>query len=341
MEQSTRRTLRIVGISLLVAAQAEGLLGGFASRAPGRQEVGAPPDPAAAELLDAALVGAEDRLRAELEEGAPVDGRNQHGQTALMLAAQSRCVNCLKALLEAGADIDARDNQGRTALMAAASNHLGAVELLLAADANVNAHANSGATALTVASWGRGKDRPEIVKALLQAGAQVNARENDGETALYLAATGGQLEMVKALLKGGADVSLGTENGVTPLMGAMSDFPEKPAAKEIIELLLAAGANPNAARSDNGRPVLMSAVRKGDPEIVRILLEAGADPNGAETDFMQNTVLHIAAEKGDPVIVGMLLEAGADGNVENRFGQTPLDVAKQHGHEEIVKVLGG
>jgi ankyrin repeat protein len=52
-----------------------------------------------------------------------------------------------------------------------------------------------------------------------------------------------------------------------------------------------------------------------------------------------DTPLHLAAEKGHLDIVGYLTEKGANVNVKRRYGLTPLHFAAQSGHLDIVKYL--
>lgn len=79
---------------------------------------------------------------------ANVNQRNQHGETALIVAA-ARNVEITRMLIAAKAEINAKDNEGRTALTNAANAHSkDAVRLLIASKANVNAKDKQGKTVL-------------------------------------------------------------------------------------------------------------------------------------------------------------------------------------------------
>ncbi len=52
-----------------------------------------------------------------------------------------------------------------------------------------------------------------------------------------------------------------------------------------------------------------------------------------------NTPLHLAANLGQTAIVELLIQAGADVNAQNKQGQTPLDLATQKKHTEIINLL--
>lgn len=55
-------------------------------------------------------------MRVLLLHGADVDALDEHGQTALMIAAQHGEFECVRLLLEAGADRALKDKRGKTAL---------------------------------------------------------------------------------------------------------------------------------------------------------------------------------------------------------------------------------
>lgn len=77
----------------------------------------------------------------------------------------------------------------------------------------------------------------------------------------------------------------------------------------IVKVLLAAGANVNAATCEGDRPLHLAADR-GDAAAVAELLRAGADVNAAT--FEGERPLHVAAATGDAATVAELLRAGAD-----------------------------
>ncbi|HBP53152.1 MAG TPA: hypothetical protein DD643_01815 [Synechococcus sp. UBA8638] len=52
-----------------------------------------------------------------------------------------------------------------------------------------------------------------------------------------------------------------------------------------------------------------------------------------------STQLHDAALQGQVGAAHVLLDAGADVNIKNNAGKTPLDLARQHGHEYVAAVL--
>jgi hypothetical protein len=125
----------------------------------------------------------------------------------------------------------------------------------------------------------------ERVRSLLATGLNVNTYGYDhGATALGAAIANGQIETTKYLIASGADVNLPTEpHGFTPL--ATTVEAESDAAQQcnqepstaILELLLAAGADPNAF-SDPKHAPLRFAQSYRNTKAIELLLRAGAKP---------------------------------------------------------------
>ncbi len=156
--------------------------------------------PADKELLRAAKEGDVDAIQARLADGAPVDGRDKLGRTALHHALDKGQVDAARALVDAGAKVDAPDKLANTPLHLAAE--LGSV---------------------TTARW------------LIEQGADVNARGHDGWTPLHLAASWGAKEVAKLLIEHGADLTALNDKGFTPAKQAEFDQHE-----DVAELLRAA-----------------------------------------------------------------------------------------------------
>ncbi|KAF8396264.1 hypothetical protein HHK36_017879 [Tetracentron sinense] len=80
--------------------------------------------------------------------------------------------------------------------------------------------------------------------------------------------------------------------------------------RELVRLLLAAGADPIAQDTQHGRTALHIAAMANDAQLVKIILNAGVDVN--IRNVQNKRPLHVALARGAKLCVGLLLSAGAD-----------------------------
>ena len=107
--------------------------------------------------------------------------------------------------------------------------------------------------------------------------------------------------------------------------------------KDVVELLLAYGADVNARKTGEDWTPLLYAVFLEQGAIVELLLANGADVNARFASG--STALHFAAARGRQDLTNSLLAKGADVNAKDNEGQTPLAVAEEEGHTELVELL--
>jgi ankyrin repeat protein len=215
----------------------------------------------------------------------------------------------------------------------------------LSAGASTKEYANKtpGETLLLAARYG---DVKKVRKALAE-GVDVHTREtarpNVGRTPLHYAAGGPQygaggqhLDVAKVLLAKGADVNAKAEGGYTPLHVASGL-----GQKEIVQLLLRSGANPNALDT-RGTP-LHAAVLQGQKDIVLLLLNAGAqvnasDPHGTRPLDVLGSVGSWYPSHDD--IAEILVNRGAPvGREHLRNMRSPLAVAIVHDRKRLAMFL--
>lgn len=109
-----------------------------------------------------------------------------------------------------------------------------------------------------------------------------------------------------------------------------------------IEELLDAGADPNGHENDGFPPLIAAFDRdrfEDKHELLELLLARGADPG--QRGVNDYTPLHVAAERGDLRAVEILLAHGADPNAITRIDdmETPLELAVAKGHAQIAARL--
>ena len=158
--------------------------------------------------------------------------------------------------------------------------------------------------------------RPEVADALMSGDTaaarklveqhgDVNAPQPDGATALHWAVYRSDKEMVDLLLRAGANPKAANREGSTPLWLASIN-----GDAAIIAALVNAGADPNE-RLPLGRTPLMAASRTGNVDAMKVLLDHGAQVNTKET-LRGTTALMWAADEGHAAAIRLLSEHGAD-----------------------------
>jgi len=137
--------------------------------------------------------------------------------------------------------------------------------------------------------------------------------------------------LIKEMIVLGTDVNICSPTGARrPLFYAMRDKK----SGELLDLLLEAGADPNAMWGEH-TPLDYSCRYRFPAARIRRLLQAGADPNKKYRKSF--TPLH--ASVGNPEGTKLLVEFGAKLNEVTEFGHTPLDLAEKTGSVEVARFL--
>ena len=249
-----------------------------------------------------------------IDAGADIEAEGFMGRTPLGLAAKEGATEIMQILLGQGADNGTPEGEDKQ------SPAIGSEALFTAIK----------------------KGDVETVRLLVEAGADVNAAEGfGGNTPLHEAVEEGNAEIVQILVDAGADIEAEGFMGQTPLGLAAEE-----GATEIMQILLGQGADNGTPEGEDkqspaiGSEALFTAIESGNVTLVNLLVEAGADVNAAE-GFGGNTPLHEAVEEGNAEIVQILVDAGADIEAEGFMGQTPLGLAAEEGASEIMQILLG
>jgi len=177
------------------------------------------------------------------------------------------------------------------------------------------------------------------VKELIAARVNVNSTNAKGETPLYAAASTGSPEITGLLLKAGANVNGGNSPTVRPLVVAIRKMPQKKEYGEVVDTLLANGADVNTVNKsgESYTTPLATAASTGQLEMAKRLLALGAQVNAAMKNV--TSALHMAAYKNDLDMVRLLLDNGADVNQTGMFGSTPIFAAVENGTLDMVKLM--
>jgi ankyrin repeat protein len=264
------------------------------------------------------------------------------GFTPLLFAVRAGNVGAVRALLDAGADVNDTLSDGESTLIVAAANaHWQLADLLLDRGADPNL-AGAGWNALHQAvrerrpNIGFGKPGPiptgtldsiNVIKKMIAYGVDVNARMTrngmkdgqrnrllrTGSTAFFLAAKNTDVEVMNALLAAGADPGIPNAESTTPLMVAAGLYIWNPG-------------------EDGGS---LAGQEDEVLDAVRICIEHGNDVNAVDT--LGYTALHGAAFRGVNTVVEYLVEKGARLDARNSEGWTPLAIANGLSYSDFYK----
>ncbi len=263
-------------------------------------------------LLKAVRFGDLDTVHLLFQRGVAPGAAGKDGRTALHVAAEGGLLKCMDALLAAGADPDARDDKGGTPLWLAMDIRRPAergqvLKRLLKAGADVNIPGPQQRFLLGEAI--RRRYFKEAVD-LVNYGANVDNSGGGAPSPLVAARAMGSDEMVAMLLSRGADGS------------ALLDEAIKRSDIALVRMLLEFGARATRWTGSDRNHLVASCVRKGQRELAELCLQQGADPNLRGSEGQRP--LHMAIALRDPAMVRVLLDYGADAN---RYFARPVSKA--------------
>lgn len=166
--------------------------------------------------------------------------------------------------------------------------------------------------------------RIQYVKDLLASGdVELEKKGEKGETALHMACVHGDHDIVDSLLKAGANVNAAMDEGVMPLHIVASN------GKTLAVRVLIAGGASLEATTNEKMTAFMHAASNGHTDAMESLLERGA--NKFAKDDVGRTSMHAAASKGHHVAVTWLAEHGLDVNEVAENGMQPIHYAAAGG----------
>ena len=206
---------------------------------------------------------------------APSQTGGADRSAALRAAAGRSDADAVRALLDQGAPVDARDDRGATALVRAAyGNQVDTAALLVQAGADVDLQDDSRQSAYLIATSEVGDD-PRLLDLTLGAGADIDAKDSYNGTGLIRAAERANVKIVERLLKAGIDRDHVNRLGYTALHEAVVFGEGGPADQATVAALVAGGVALDIP-DGNGDTALAHAERGGQREVASILRAAGA-----------------------------------------------------------------
>jgi hypothetical protein len=140
------------------------------------------------DLIRAVASGHREKTERVLRAGVSANAKDEHGQSALTIAAALPSTDIAELLLTHGADVNFRSHDGATPLMAAMmTGQKDTAKLLLRNGADVNASATVGSPApqqMPMLFLAIAIGDVEVTRLLIEQGADVNATLSDGQQIL-------------------------------------------------------------------------------------------------------------------------------------------------------------
>lgn len=268
---------------------------------------------------------------ADIETWHPTD----LGYTPLIWSVDYNAPRVFDYLIQNEADIDATASlNGNTALVRALSHereYMTQILLDLGADASKRPEANDTLLVPAALNYALFNSNPDLISRLLELGASVDETYGSLKTALDFAAQDEWPANVEVLLQNGANPNAVDMFLTTPLEQAIAKSDPQDINFEIVELLLAAGADVDY-NPDEGVTPLFWATYSGRSDIVELLVNFGADVDERYSLVLEKvpttltqiqkeivmrggTPIMIAASKGNASAVQSLVTLGANKDI--------------------------
>ncbi|XP_067660925.1 ankyrin repeat domain-containing protein 50-like [Haliotis asinina] len=173
----------------------------------------------------------------------------------------------------------------------------------------------------------------EVVKLLVSKGANIKLVDRFGINILHSACLGGDVEVVKYVLSQNMlDINSRVKCGRTAVMLAAGN-----GNKDLVQLFVDKGADVSLL-DKTGDNILHCACRGGGAEVLKYILSKDmVDINSL--GHRKRTPVIVAAERGHEEVVELLVKHGADLSLSKRSGGNILHHVCQRGHYKLVKYV--
>ncbi|XP_015894742.1 E3 ubiquitin-protein ligase KEG isoform X1 [Ziziphus jujuba] len=278
-----------------------------------------------ADLVEAILVYRE----------ANVDVLDKDGDPPLVFALAAGSPECVSALIKRGANVRSRLREGfgpSVAHVCAYHGQPDCMHALLLAGADPNAVDDEGESVLHRAVAKKYTDCALVI--LENGGCKSMAVINPKNlTPLHLCVATWNVAVVKRWVEVASPeeiadaIDIPSPVGTALCMAAAVKKDHEIEGREMVQILLSAGADQTAQDAQHGRTALHTAAMANDVELVKIILDAGVDVNIRN---VHNTIpLHVALARGAKSCVGLLLSSGADCNLQDDEGDNAFHIAAE------------
>lgn len=247
-----------------------------------------------------------------IREAPNFNCKNSNGDSPLSLSLQLNRTDLVPILIQGGADVNARNGQDMTLLHQAILNH-----------------------------------DSETAVFLLQQGADMNSLTGEQESPLQLAIHCHLPQVVDALCTRGVALSAPNNKGDPPLWTALELEYD-----DVAQVLVRHGVDTDCWSSGPDgcqQTLLHRAIDENKENAAIFLIRSQCDldsprqpgPNGEGGDEAKDKAspLHLCAQWGQTKVLQTLIDHGANVNTLDVENKTPLHIAIENQHEEIITIL--
>ncbi|KAK1570931.1 hypothetical protein Q3G72_009243 [Acer saccharum] len=264
---------------------------------------------------------------------ANVDVLDKDGDPPLVFALAAGSPECVHALIKRGANVRSRLREGfgpSVAHVCAYHGQPDCMRELLLAGADPNAIDDEGESVLHRAV---AKKYTDCALVILENGGcrSMSILNSKDLTPLHLCVATWNVAVVKRWVEVASSseiagaIDIPSPLGTALCMAAAVKKDHEVEGRELVRILLAAGADPTAQDPQHGRTALHIAAMANDVQLVKIILDAGVDVD--IRNVHNTTPLHVALARGAKSCVGLLLSAGANCNMQDDEGDNAFHIA--------------
>jgi len=259
-----------------------------------------------------------------------LDVKNPNYNYLLELAIKSNAEDIGISLIQQGTDINHSPESGGTLInLLAGKNGMNKLfDQLLSKGVSAAAFNNKDEFAIMTAMLSGEKEK---TTKLIKKGSPLSFKSKlNGNQMHWIIENGIKPDFIRILAESNINVDDQDKNGDSPLMVAV-----KKKKGEYASALLQQGANVNLLNSKEVSPLQFTIYNKS--VLYKDLIEYCKDPNVKGVNGW--TALHFAAREGNLEAVNKLIAKNAKLTITDKWGRTAYRVAREHGHENVQKVL--
>ncbi|KAI3696449.1 hypothetical protein L1987_79465 [Smallanthus sonchifolius] len=265
-----------------------------------------------------------------VQDGCDLDSKTEAGETALMICARYKHVDCLKLLARSGADFGLVNiaNQCVQSIAGSVRWTLGLRQVILdVVQTGTVLYSSDTSIFSTLMFVTRINDIESLEKIVYQTGVvDLNEQDENGYSAGMVAVINGHVDAFRLLVYAGADLNLENKYGETAISLSKASVSSGDFEKVILEYALTK-STPKSSKITFY--TLHRAVSLGDYDTVEKLTIGENDVNAPDSDGY--TPLMLAARGGHGRICELLISKGAVCDIENARHETALTLARERG----------